>query len=348
MTRSLIVTAPTRLHFGLLSFGNDGRQFGGAGVMLETPQLKLGLRPATQFTAAQVPTAQVSTGEADGLPQRVVKFAENWAGHHGLPLPGCEVAVLHCPPQHVGLGVGTQLGLAVAAGLNAWTKLPEQSAVELATSVGRGLRSAVGTYGFMGGGFIVERGKLNEPISPLDCQIDVPSSWRFVLVRPELDLSVSGAEEQSNFAQLPPVKAEITNQLVDILKKEMVPGVATDDFDLFSDGLFRYGQIAGSCFETIQGGPYNGERITRVVQCVRQMEIVGVGQSSWGPTVFAATRDQAEAEKLSRELREHLTDFAVEIHVGAPSNTGAHITDSQIDTSLDQRASVSNSNDRKK
>ena len=63
--------------------------------------------------------------------------------------------------------------------------LPSQSPQELALSVGRGLRSAVGTYGFVFGGLIVEQGKLpDEPISPLDCRIDLPEAWRFVLVRP--------------------------------------------------------------------------------------------------------------------------------------------------------------------
>ncbi|MFT5525699.1 MAG: beta-ribofuranosylaminobenzene 5'-phosphate synthase [Pirellulaceae bacterium] len=319
MTASLTVTAPTRLHFGLLSFGNTGRQFGGTGVMLETPRLQLTICKADKFSAL---------GQGN-LPQRVSEFAGRWAQHHQRLLPNCEVEIVDCPAQHVGLGVGTQLGLAVAAGLSAWVDLPRQNAVELGTSVGRGLRSAVGTYGFVGGGFIVERGKLKEPISPLDCQIDVPPQWRFVLIRPQVKCSVWGAEEQSNFDQLPPVTEETTNRLVDILKHKVVPGVATDDFDLFSAGLYSYGQIAGNCFTSIQGGPYNGVQITKVVETVRQLGIEGVGQSSWGPTVFAVTRNQDAAGELSEKLRELLREFPVEIHISSPANHGAIITDAR-------------------
>ena len=50
---------------------------------------------------------------------------------------------------------------------------------ELAQSVGRGLRSAVGTYGFVHGGMIAERGKLpGEVISPLDARVVLPEDWR--------------------------------------------------------------------------------------------------------------------------------------------------------------------------
>ena len=36
------VSAPTRLHFGLLAFGNqEGRNFGGVGLMLKKPRIKI-------------------------------------------------------------------------------------------------------------------------------------------------------------------------------------------------------------------------------------------------------------------------------------------------------------------
>src|SRR5213076_1599219 len=99
--------------------------------------------------------------------------------------PPCRIHISASIPEHAGLGSGTQVALSIAAGLSALCGLPSQTPQELALSVSRGLRSAVGTYGFVFGGLIVEQGKLSdEPISPLDCRIDLPDDWRFVLLRP--------------------------------------------------------------------------------------------------------------------------------------------------------------------
>src|SRR5262249_46094799 len=161
MPRVVHVTAPSRLHFGLWSLaGAAGRQFGGVGAMVQPPELKLSIRSADQFEAT-------GTGAS-----RVGSFAQAWTRFHYRDLPAVRVEIHGTVAEHAGLGMGTQLGLSVAAGLNAFCELPDQTPQELALSVGRGLRSAVGTYGFVFGGLIVEQGKLPaEPISPLDCRI---------------------------------------------------------------------------------------------------------------------------------------------------------------------------------
>ena len=42
LCRNVSVNAPTRLHFGLLAFGNqEGRNFGGVGLMLKKPRIKV-------------------------------------------------------------------------------------------------------------------------------------------------------------------------------------------------------------------------------------------------------------------------------------------------------------------
>ena len=59
-------------------------------------------------------------------------------------------------PEHAGLGSGTELPLSVAAGLNAFWGLPARRRRNWAER-GPGSRSAVGTYGFVFGGLIVEQ-----------------------------------------------------------------------------------------------------------------------------------------------------------------------------------------------
>ena len=316
MPRLVQVTAPSRLHFGLWSLGGDtaGRQFGGVGAMIEQPGLKLELAPADRFAASGT------------LAERMGVFARRWASFHRAALPACEMRLLAAPPEHVGLGTGTQLGLAVAAGLNAWSGWPPLSPVELALSVGRGLRSAVGTYGFVYGGLVVEQGKLpGEPISPLDCRVDLPAHWRFVLARPIGLTGLAGEDEAEAIASLPAIAGEIHAELVREVREHLVPTAATHDFDEFAASLYRYGNLSGGCFAARQGGPYSGPVLTALVDRIRSLGHAGVGQSSWGPTLFALARDQKSAETLATELRSEGQFGELAVAVTAPCNSGARV-----------------------
>ena len=121
------VTAPARLHFGLWSLG-DGheRQFGGVGAMIDCPRLEIAITEADQLTA--------NGPNAD----RAVTFARRWSEFHHRAAPECHIEIRSAIPLHSGLGSGTQLALAIAAGLSAFCDFPSQSPQELALSVGRG------------------------------------------------------------------------------------------------------------------------------------------------------------------------------------------------------------------
>ncbi len=150
MTTAIQVRTPCRLHFGMFSFGYACRaQFGGVGVMIEPPCVAVRISPADCFTT-QGTIAQRKRAELIAA-----RLTIAWKLSF---LPACEVAV-SSPPGHTGLGVGTQLSLAMAAGLRRFLKLDELAADELAAVTGRGTRSAVGTHGFLHGGLIVDSGK---------------------------------------------------------------------------------------------------------------------------------------------------------------------------------------------
>src|SRR5438128_8978835 len=101
------VVAPSRLHFGLFRVPIAGeaeagaRAFGGVGLMVDQPGVVVTVRPAEswQFEGALASRAQVfATRFTLALPEE-----------RRRPF---QVLVEHCPAEHTGLGVGTQLGLA--------------------------------------------------------------------------------------------------------------------------------------------------------------------------------------------------------------------------------------------
>ncbi len=285
--------------------------------MLETPNIELQATPAESFEA---------TGP---LPERVHEFAQRWATFHNRALPACNISVNRIPPQHVGLGVGTQLGLSVAAALNAYERLPSVTPVELALSVGRGLRSAVGTYGFVYGGLIAERGKENfDAISPLDAHVPMPADWHFVLVRPRSQTATpgfTGTEEVNAFHALPPVPADTTSELIRLAREQLLPSALQADFPSFAAALDRYCLLAGMCFASLQGGPFNGPVLARLAEEMRRCGANAVGQSSWGPTIFSILPNLSSASEFEERLLASELGQEIEITLSAPNNTGANV-----------------------
>ncbi len=297
MPMSVEVAAPSRLHFGMFSFGQPAMpQFGGVGVMVARPGLRLRIDPAERFAAC------------GPLARRAEAVVERLARRWQLPeLPACRLEIVTAPPEHVGLGTGTQLALAVAAGLNAFRARPPQNAQELAAATGRGTRSAIGTYGFLHGGLLVEGGKTNEELlAPLDARVELPDDWRFVLVSRRGERGLAGEAEQQAFCELPPVPVAVTRELHREVENAMLPAARAGAFEAFSRSLYRFGYLAGTCFANRQGGPFAGAAVARLVATVRELGVEGVGQSSWGPTVFAIVEDEGAATRLADTLRTRL------------------------------------------
>lgn len=293
------IIAPSRLHFGLLSFGQPaGRQFGGAGVMIDQPGLHLRVAPHERF---------VASGPLADRVERVMRhFAESLKLRS---LPACRIEVLAAPPQHQGLGTGTQLASAVVAGLNALQGHKPLDAAALARLSARGARSAIGTNGFVNGGLLMDSGKLpGEHLSPLELRIVPPTEWRFVLVLSQRESGISGDEERQAFERLPPVPPETTAALREELTGRLFPAAERGDFAAFGESLYRYGYNAGLCFAAQQGGPFATARVAELVATIRSLGIAGVGQSSWGPTVFAAVESAAAADRLVGHLQTYLRD----------------------------------------
>lgn len=300
----------------MFSFGQPGsRQFGGVGAMVDPGSLRISIEPADRFAAV------------GPLSQRTTKAVGRIAGYLALAeLPACRVEVARAPGEHVGLGTGTQLALSLAAGLNAFFGGEPLEPTRLAALTDRGARSAIGTYGFVQGGLLVDRGKLDsEALSPLEARVELPAAWRFALVGSCDRRGLSGDEEQQAFRELPPVAPETTARLLAEVSAELLPAVADADFARFSESLYRFGREAGLCFAARQGGAFAGPQVTELVGVIRSLGVRGAGQSSWGPTVFALLENESEARRLQEDIAGHTRGRATVVVV-QPSNSGAIVT----------------------
>lgn len=315
------VRAPSRLHFGLLAFGDSAaRQFGGVGIMIERPgcEVIVDLGPE-QWKPA--PTTETET--------RAWEFAYRFnKGLSSLERQALDqrfrVRVLNSAPLHIGLGTGTQLGMAVAKALSIWANRSDMAPEELAGRVGRGTRSAIGVHGFNCGGFIVEGGKTDPSrVSPLVARLNFPSDWRFVLIVPKDSKGLHGSAEREAFNGLTSIAPAVTADLCRLTLLGMLPAIAERNIQAFSESLVEFGRKVGECFAEYQGGVYASPMAGTVIDLLLRYGIRGVAQSSWGPTLCAVAESAFHAEWVAARLGDELEPSVAQILVTPANNLGA-------------------------
>lgn len=310
------IRTPARLHLGMLSFGVPGaRSHGGLGVMIEQPGVRLRMSRADRFTA---------TGP---LAERAEAFARACHLTWGLePQDACAIEVLTVPASHAGFGSGTQLGLAVAAGMrrlypssdaaaggaidatSGEATFDAVAAVALARGAGRGRRSCVGIYGFGGGGLILEGGRLpaDSPVgpgfSPLVARVKLPEDWRCVVFTLRDVDGLHGDAERQAFATLPPVPRETSAELARIALLELIPAAVEGHFAEFAGAVTRYGRLAGAPFAPVSSQLPYAAITERLFVAIAESGAKGAAQSSWGPTVMACAESQREAEAIQERF----------------------------------------------
>ena len=319
----LEIRTPCRLHFGLLAYSRDDqRQFGGAGLTVRRPEVVIRARvnPLEQgFTA----TGRMGD-KALAFAQR---FSQQASRAWGVNLEPARIDVIRVPRPHTGMGSGTQLGMAVAQALAHLAGREQTSAEELASLVGRGERSAIGVHGFFHGGFIVEGGKTaNMTLSPMVMRHAFPEAWRIVIIRPRALEGIAGEREVQAFAKMPSIPLSVTAEMCRLVLLGLAPGILQTDIDLFGESLYQLQQTVGQCFAAAQGGIYAHPLLDDIVRFIRASGIKGVGQSSWGPTLYAVLPDEASADRLANAVEARFNLHAVgEVFVTSADNEGSSI-----------------------
>ena len=312
--RIVRIEAPARLHFGMLDLrGSLGRRFGGIGAGMFDPSLVLEVERADRV-------------EAEGAEaHRAAEFAQRYLDSQGIRA-GARVVIRHAIPEHAGLGSGTQLALSVARGIAELYDRPTSAAL-LATAVGRARRSAIGTWLFEGGGFIVEGGirQDSDRIAPLLARLPIPDSWRCVVAVPSNAEGMSGESEIQAFRKLPPPSLHEVEHVAHLLIMSLLPALAEGDLDAFGRAITTIQHINGDWFAPAQGGTFASRAGTELISMLTEWGAAGVGQSSWGPAVYGIVSGEDRAVELASNARAALNGAGT-VYVHQFANTGARVT----------------------
>lgn len=282
----LRIQAGSRLHFGLLApCVRQGRRFGGLGLMVEHPGIALVIEKHDSDL--------IEGPLRDRVVDILTALRRRWAAADAEAPRVC-VRLEKAAPLHAGLGTGTQLALSVAAGYAALLKQEASEAVpaeELARWTGRGQRSAIGFHGFLYGGLLVDGGKpsgcADGLVAPLISRLPFPEEWAILLAIPETEKGAYGDWERRVFDDLLPVSEDFVDRQCRRLFFEILPAVAEQNYAAFAEALHAYNRDAGQPFRHVQRGLYHGDLVARRVHALRSLGVAAVGQTSWGPTVFA-------------------------------------------------------------
>lgn len=302
-----------RLHFGLI-LGNpeDGWQFGGIGLMVRRP----GWHVEIQRAAAAMDEVLASAEATSRIVRVLSQLREN------ATLPPLKITVSSEIPFHTGLGGGTQLAIGIASAcLWLCNGQRDLTAVELAQKVGRSERSAIGTFGFDHGGFLVDQGATvtGDRVQ----RVSIPDAWKFVLIRPVAGQGMSGADEQSWFGARPEMSSALIRELSQLATLELFTAVQNEAFSRFAEGLELYGDTAGRFYARAQGDIFSSPVIRSVVAELRRVGIRGAAQSSWGPGICIPAESEEHAEHIVSQIPKQNAGAELSVVISEAQNSGA-------------------------
>jgi beta-ribofuranosylaminobenzene 5'-phosphate synthase len=305
------VTTSARLHMGFFDLtGSSERKFGGLGLAIDAPTTKV------QFAKSKNLLFDAKSSE------NVTKIVKNMVESFNLPT-SFSVEILHAIPVHAGLGSGTQLALAIGAGLNQLFGL-NLTIAQIAKAAMRGKRSGIGIGAFTQGGFIVDSGKDGDEIPTIAARYVFPNNWRVLLVLDSAHEGVHGAVELLAFKALAPAKCDLRSMIID----HMLPALQCADLLVFGAQMQALQAYNGDYFSSIQGGRFASRDVAEVLSWLQSNGVACLGQSSWGPTGFAILENQQQADNLQTQAQLAFADKPnISFKVVQGKNTGASVSE---------------------
>lgn len=317
-----------RIHFGLLEISeSEPNCYGGIGLMVESAIAVL------EATIGQSVHSRCVV-EADAYWQpRIGAVLNKWLETRGA-LQVDSIRVIESPLPHQGMGSGTQMACSAAALLSAaecrrtqvetsWSSNDTHlfSIESLSKQSQRGKRSNIGLCGFLEGGFVFDRGmqpanSSKEVSLPRTQRFEFPD-WPVLVLQDTESRGDSGDDEARMFERCSLVSNPNRELMMKTIEHEILPAIASKDWEQFDIALGRYGRWAGKIFEPVQGGLYRSPQIAQCVDVAVKLGLRGATQSSWGPTVCAFARDAEHALWCQSRLQAELPRLKVSTTRGA-------------------------------
>ena len=309
-SRKFAITSPSRLHLGFYGLNdNYGYSFGSMGLAINAYKTRLSISPSKQF----------KTNISKSYINPIIKYFKP------ANLSNIEINTLSLPPQHIGLGSGTQLSLCTGKAISIIMK-KKLNIDQIANIYKRGLRSGIGLELFKTGGFIVDSGKKTNELPKPILKHKFPSDWKIILLNDKSLKGSSGSRERYFFRNKNNLSSKNQNLLSEVLFRGIVPSLLHQDFTNFASNITRFQRITSSIYRGEQKGVFLSPQITKIMNYIKNFDNIGIGQSSWGPISYIFVESKLHAKELVNVIENKFKVYNnITLEIVSPSNNGYKI-----------------------
>lgn len=314
MHSTVTVIAPARLHMGFIDLsGSLGRHFGSIGLALNEITTSVSISQSDQCRMTGIASERVLSCTRKLC--KLLKVSDK-----------LEININALIPEHVGLGSGTQMSLAIGMALSQLYQLG-LNVRQIAQLSERGARSGIGIGVFEQGGLVVDGGRGQATSTPpVIAHMDVPNDWRFILVFDKRGQGLHGVQEVEAFKALPPFPEQEAARLCYLLLMQGLPALAENDINKFGDVISTLQNSVGEHFAAAQGGVFTSLEVEQAIKWFSEQGAVALGQTSWGPTGFCAVQSEEKAAFLKQQAEKKFAHLPMlEIAMVSARNSGGDV-----------------------
>lgn len=318
--KTVVVKTPSRIHIGLIDMnGSIGRKDGSIGLALEYEGV---------FVTAKKVIDDVV--EINGIDSKLYHNLKKKISNILPQNKGVLISVILNIKQHIGLGSGTQITLAILVAVNKLynLKYPINKIIEISK---RGGTSAIGSLAFKKGGFLIDCGhsnKLKQNFNPSSyCDLK-PSkkllrlkfpNWNIILAIPQ-GIGLFDVNEQNFFNKYCPIQLSDVQKISHIVLMQLIPSVIEKDIENFGIAISKLQKLG---FKKRENDLFK-KKNHYLFDVMKKSNIYGPGLSSFGPTMYGF----CESKKQALEVQEFLVErfpIGSDIIITKANNNGAKI-----------------------
>lgn len=296
------ITSYTRLHFGLISMNEHSHRIdGGFGLYVNLPSAEIFIENDKKICVK---------GYNDKYYEKILKENEKY-----LELSKVKVVINNIVDPHVGLGLKTQISMALLQGLKLFAG-NEINLTDMLPIIKRGGTSGIGIHSFLNGGFTVDGGHLwgieknklcpsadviSYKLSPLIVHKNFPN-WGICIIIPNTKKHVYGKQETKLFSEFTPILQSEIDSLCKWILMGVIPAIQNNDLESFGYSLNNCMHLGFKKKEI----EFWQENVKYYINILKEANFKGVGMTSFGPTVFGFTQDIQTAYKYKSILLQKL------------------------------------------
>jgi beta-RFAP synthase len=290
--------------------------------MIDNPSFQIKAEIALHDTIQANPADHNTIGQ-------LLPFIRDQLNQNGYKLAPLSIIVEQSIPTHHGLGSGTQRSFAIGKLSATLAGCKHLTISQIALLSNRFPRSGVGAHGFDQGGLILDGGHTSglghhQELAPLIHRAHWPAHWRVILITPHEPAGVYGTKEMKLFTQLPPPSSESMNLVAKTIHSDFLNALASTEFLPAMNSLELVQHQVGKWFAPAQRDSVYGSPLRdSIIKSMNSSGLRGVGQSSWGPTLFGFSQSSdTEIQSMIDSIKNQHPEIQFNILITTASNTG--------------------------